>query len=70
MFGPEDGSLDRAVLARCHRFLVIPTRHCTKPQAGDGRPGGAELGGGAFDEPDQMADAVGVTCGGEVAAGG
>lgn len=28
VFGPEDGSLDRGVLAQCHRFLVIPTRHC------------------------------------------
>ena len=26
-------SLDRAVLARCHRFLVIPTRHCTNLSA-------------------------------------
>jgi tRNA(Leu) C34 or U34 (ribose-2'-O)-methylase TrmL len=33
VFGPEDGSLDRAVLARCHRFLVIPTRHCTNLSA-------------------------------------
>src|SRR5262245_40303766 len=29
VFGPEDGSLDRAVLGQCHRFVVIPTRHCT-----------------------------------------
>jgi hypothetical protein len=29
VFGPEDGSLDRAVLELCHRFVVIPTRHCT-----------------------------------------
>jgi tRNA(Leu) C34 or U34 (ribose-2'-O)-methylase TrmL len=28
VFGPEDGSLPAAVLPRCHRFLVIPTRHC------------------------------------------
>jgi tRNA(Leu) C34 or U34 (ribose-2'-O)-methylase TrmL len=28
VFGPEDGSLPPAVLPRCHRFLVIPTRHC------------------------------------------
>ena len=33
VFGPEDGSLDRAILARCHRFLVIPTRHCTNLSA-------------------------------------
>jgi tRNA C32,U32 (ribose-2'-O)-methylase TrmJ len=25
VFGPEDGSLDRAVLGLCHRFVVIPT---------------------------------------------
>lgn len=29
VFGPEDGSLGREVLTRCHRFLTIPTRHCT-----------------------------------------
>jgi hypothetical protein len=29
VFGPEDGSLDPAVLGLCHRFVVIPTRHCT-----------------------------------------
>ena len=28
VFGPEDGSLGRATLAQCHRFLVIPARHC------------------------------------------
>ncbi len=28
LFGPEDGSLPQPVLAQCHRFLVIPTRHC------------------------------------------
>ena len=28
VFGPEDGSLPPTVLAQCHRFLVIPTRHC------------------------------------------
>ena len=33
VFGPEDGSLDRAVLAQCHRFLVIPTKHCTNLSA-------------------------------------
>lgn len=29
VFGPEDGSLDRTTLTRCHRFVSIPTRHCT-----------------------------------------
>jgi len=28
VFGPEDGSIPKAVLARCHQFVVIPTRHC------------------------------------------
>ena len=28
VFGPEDGSIPPALLPRCHRFLVIPTRHC------------------------------------------
>jgi tRNA(Leu) C34 or U34 (ribose-2'-O)-methylase TrmL len=28
VFGPEDGSLDRAVLAASWRFVRIPTRHC------------------------------------------
>ncbi|HEY0080276.1 MAG TPA: TrmH family RNA methyltransferase [Pyrinomonadaceae bacterium] len=28
VFGPEDGSIDRGLLSHCHRFVVIPTRHC------------------------------------------
>ena len=28
VFGPEDGSIPSPVLNRCHRFVVIPTRHC------------------------------------------
>jgi tRNA(Leu) C34 or U34 (ribose-2'-O)-methylase TrmL len=28
VFGPENGSVPKAVLARCHRFVVIPTHHC------------------------------------------
>jgi tRNA(Leu) C34 or U34 (ribose-2'-O)-methylase TrmL len=28
LFGPEDGSIPPALLPHCHRFLVIPTRHC------------------------------------------
>jgi tRNA(Leu) C34 or U34 (ribose-2'-O)-methylase TrmL len=28
VFGPEDGSLKRDDLVRCHRRVVIPTRHC------------------------------------------
>jgi tRNA(Leu) C34 or U34 (ribose-2'-O)-methylase TrmL len=28
VFGPEDGSIPPPVLARCHRFVIVPTRHC------------------------------------------
>jgi len=28
VFGPEDGSIPLSVLKCCHRFVVIPTRHC------------------------------------------
>jgi tRNA(Leu) C34 or U34 (ribose-2'-O)-methylase TrmL len=28
VFGPEDGSIPKWALSRCHRFVVIPTRHC------------------------------------------
>ena len=28
VFGPEDGSVPKALLGHCHRFVVIPTRHC------------------------------------------
>jgi len=28
VFGPEDGSLKRDDLVKCHRRVVIPTRHC------------------------------------------
>jgi tRNA(Leu) C34 or U34 (ribose-2'-O)-methylase TrmL len=28
VFGPEDGSIPKVVRTHCHRFLVIPTRHC------------------------------------------
>ena len=28
VFGPEDGSIGAEVLRHCHRFVVIPTRHC------------------------------------------
>lgn len=28
VFGPEDGSLGGKYLSFCHRFVVIPTRHC------------------------------------------
>jgi hypothetical protein len=64
-----------AVLARCHRFVVIPTRHCTNLAAAvytvhyDRHAKRVSAGldernvtsGADFDEPDHMADAVGVT---------
>lgn len=28
VFGPEDGSLGRQTLQHCHRFVVLPTKHC------------------------------------------
>lgn len=29
VFGPEDGGLERVVTQHCHRFVIIPARHCT-----------------------------------------
>ena len=29
VFGPEDGSIDSKYLRHCHRFVVIPSKHCT-----------------------------------------
>ena len=74
VFGPEDGSLDRAILGLCHRFVVIPTRHCTNLSAAvytvlydrhakrvaAGLEEPHTVHGRGFDEPDHMADAVGV----------
>jgi tRNA(Leu) C34 or U34 (ribose-2'-O)-methylase TrmL len=74
VFGPEDGSLDRAVLGLCHRFVVIPTRHCTNLAAAvytvlydrhakrvaAGLETAHTVVGRGFDEPDHMADSVGV----------
>ena len=28
VFGPEDGSIPKVYLQHCHKFVVIPTRHC------------------------------------------
>lgn len=28
IFGPEDGSLPKWSLHKCHRFVIIPTKHC------------------------------------------
>jgi tRNA(Leu) C34 or U34 (ribose-2'-O)-methylase TrmL len=33
VFGAEDGTLGKAVLRHCHRFVIIPTRHCTNLSA-------------------------------------
>lgn len=29
VFGPEDGSIPQVMLQHCHRYVVIPTAHCT-----------------------------------------
>ena len=29
VFGPEDGSIPQVMRQHCHRFVKIPTRHCT-----------------------------------------
>jgi len=74
VFGPEDGSLDRAVLGLCHRFVVIPTRRCTNLAAAvytllydrhakrvtAGLEAPHTVVGRGFDEPGHTADAVGV----------
>lgn len=28
VFGPEDGSVEKGLLVKCHRFIVIPSVHC------------------------------------------
>jgi tRNA(Leu) C34 or U34 (ribose-2'-O)-methylase TrmL len=33
VFGPEDGSVDQGTRRNCHRFVRIPTRHCTNLSA-------------------------------------
>jgi tRNA(Leu) C34 or U34 (ribose-2'-O)-methylase TrmL len=33
VFGPEDSSIDQVLLRHCHRFVVIPTAHCTNLSA-------------------------------------
>ncbi len=78
VFGPEDGTLGRAVLGQCHRFVAIPAFHCVnlaaavytvlydrhskRVQAGLELPH-AVRSDGNFDEPDNMAEATGVTRG-------
>jgi tRNA(Leu) C34 or U34 (ribose-2'-O)-methylase TrmL len=33
VFGPEDGGVDQGTRRRCHRFVKIPTKHCTNLSA-------------------------------------
>jgi tRNA(Leu) C34 or U34 (ribose-2'-O)-methylase TrmL len=33
VFGPEDGSINQVVRRHCHRFVSIPTKHCTNLSA-------------------------------------
>ena len=33
IFGPEDGSIPQVIKQHCHRFVVIPTKHCTNLSA-------------------------------------
>jgi tRNA(Leu) C34 or U34 (ribose-2'-O)-methylase TrmL len=33
VFGPEDGSVDQGTRRMCHRFVHIPTKHCTNLSA-------------------------------------
>lgn len=36
VFGPEDGSLPKAVRLQCHRFIILPTRICLNLQVAAG----------------------------------
>lgn len=33
VFGPEDGSIPQVIKKHCHRFVIIPTFHCTNLSA-------------------------------------
>jgi tRNA(Leu) C34 or U34 (ribose-2'-O)-methylase TrmL len=33
VFGPEDGGVDQGTRRRCHRFVKIPSKHCTNLSA-------------------------------------
>jgi tRNA(Leu) C34 or U34 (ribose-2'-O)-methylase TrmL len=79
VFGAEDGSLGRAVLRHCHRFVIIPTRHCTnlsaavytmlydrhakRVRAGLEEPHRIAEPRGSVAEADSMMDEVGLTWG-------
>jgi tRNA(Leu) C34 or U34 (ribose-2'-O)-methylase TrmL len=79
VFGAEDGSLGKAVVRHCHRFVIIPTRHCTNLAAAvyttlyDRHAKRVRAGlepahrlaesRGSFSETDTMMDEVGVTWG-------
>jgi tRNA(Leu) C34 or U34 (ribose-2'-O)-methylase TrmL len=75
VFGPEDGSVSSALVRLCHRFVSIPSRHCLnlssavytvlydrhakRVAAGLEEPFTVADERG-FEEPDHMADEVGV----------
>ena len=79
VFGAEDGSLRKPVLRLCHRFVIIPTRHCTnlsaavytvlydrhakRVRAGLEQPHQLTESRATFAESESMMDAVGVTFG-------
>lgn len=76
VFGPEDGSLPSVALRHCHRFVKIPTSHCTNLAAavytvlydrhakrvsmGLESPNDLREDRGEWTEPDQMLEEVGV----------
>ena len=76
VFGPEDGSLGSVTLRQCHRFVHIPMRHCAnlasaiymvlwdrhskRILAGLEEPLQLNEARGRWEEPDVMADSVGV----------
>lgn len=33
VFGPEDGSIPQSYLRQCHRFVILPTKHCINVSA-------------------------------------
>ena len=73
----EISTLGKAVLRHCHRFVIIPTRHCTnlsaavyttlydrhakRVRAGLEDPHRIAEPRGSFAEPDSFMDEVGVT---------
>lgn len=75
VFGPEDGSIESSMLGLCHRFVHIPMKHCANLSSAvytvlydrhakrvrDGLEKPLDVSEErGFDEPDYMADMVGV----------